>query len=183
MNEKIMTIYENIYNKELDWKNSLDGKFASRLTLLITIITATFVIFTTIFLPDSTNSEILQKNEHLWCKVLSLTCVGLSLCLFYSFYRVFFRIKMNYKLMPTAEIRMFHFYIHKNDLCGTKEEKDLYNYLNDSYQFCAYTNAKINKKREQALIIFDNVASISFVLLIITYVLMVRSGYSIDWIF
>lgn len=183
MDERIVSIYENIYNNELDWKNSLDNKFSSRLTLLITIITATFIIFTTIFFPDSSYSPNLQKITQLGCAALSLSSVGLSLFLVIYFYKVFFRAKMNYRLMPTAEIRMFHFYIHKNNLCDTKEEDDLYNYLNDSYQFCSYMNADTNRKREQALIVFDNIAAVSFVLLIATYILMVRFGYSIDWIF
>lgn len=183
MDEKIVSIYENIYNKELDWKNSLDDKFASRLTLLIAIITATFIIFTTIFFPDKDDSEILRGNLQFLCKLFSIICMGLLLCLLYSFHKCFFRIKLNYKVMPTTSIRIFHFYIHKNNLCGTKDEEDLYNYLNDSYQFCAFTNADINSKRERALIVFDNVVSLSFVFLMILYILMVRSGYSIDWIF
>ncbi|MBO5360073.1 MAG: hypothetical protein J6B25_04435 [Clostridia bacterium] len=183
MNEKIVSIYENIYNNELDWKRSLDDKFSSRLTLLVAITTASFVIFTTVFFPDSDNLECIQYNKQILCKILSLLSVTLLLCLCCSFYKCFFRAKKNYKVMPTVDIRMFHFYIHKNNLCGTKDEQDLYNYLNDSYQFCAYTNANINSKRESALIIFDNIASISFVLLIVTYVLMVRFGYSISWIF
>ena len=85
--------------------------------------------------------------------------------------------------MPTVEIRMFHFYIHENNLCKTSSEEDLYDYLNDTYQFCAYSNAHINSKRESFLIALDNIAVIEFVLLLITYILMIQNGYSINWIF
>lgn len=183
MKKEIVSIYENIYNQELVWKNNLDNKFASRLTLLITLITATFIIFTTVFFPNSENSIVVDSNATLWCQILNITTMILTLFFFASFYRCFFRKKLNYKVMPTDEIRMFHFYIHRNNLCGTPDEEDLYNYLNDSYQFCANVNATINTKREKALILFDNLASILFIILIITYIFMVKSGYSINWIF
>lgn len=184
MKKEIVSIYENIYNQELNWKNNLDNKFTSRLTLMITLITATFIIFTTIFFPKENNKVIASSdNIFLGYKTLSLITVMLAIGIFLSFYRCFFRIKLNYKVMPTLDIRIFHFYIHSNNLLGTTDEDDLYNYLNDSYQFCAYTNAAINIKREKALLIFDNLSSITFIILIIMYILMVNCGYSISWIF
>lgn len=184
MNEKIVSIYENIYNKELEWKNSLDDKFYSRLLMLISITTATFVILTTVFFSNSNQVEF--KKIHFMigvCIILSSISfiLWIGMCVF--FYKCFFRMKKSYKVMPTVDIRMFHFYVQKNNLCGTKDEEDLYNYLNDSYQVCAFTNASINSKREHLLIVFDNIAVISFIILIGTYILMVQSGYSIGWIF
>lgn len=183
MKKEIVSIYENIYNQELNWKQTLDNKFSSRLTLMITLITASFVVFTTIFFPNFENLQVKCSNMVLCCKVLSVTTIVMSVCIFLSFHACFFRNKLNYRVMPTVDIRIFHFYIHRNNLLGTDDEEDLYDYLNDSYQFCAYTNAAINVKREKALIFFDIMSSFSFVLLIITYILMVKSGYSVNWIF
>lgn len=184
MDEKIVSIYENIYNQEIEWKNSLDNKFSSRLTILVAITTATFIIFTTIFFSNFSESQVIKNTIlQIFCMVFSILSVIFWTVQCCFFYQCFFRVKKNYKVMPTVDIRMFHFYIHKNNLCGQKEEKELYNYLNDSYQLCAYTNAKINSKRERALIIFDNITSVSFLLLIATYILMTFSGYSISWIF
>ena len=184
MDQKIVSIYENIYNKELDWKNNLDNKFSSRLTILVTITTATFIIFSTIFFSQYSEAQVIENiTLQVFCKVISALSIVLWIIQCCFFYQCFFRIKKNYKVMPTVDIRMFHFYIHKNNLLGSKDENDLYNYLNDSYQFCAYTNANINSRRERALIFFDNITSISFLSLIISYILMILSGYSISWIF
>lgn len=183
MNRDIVSIYENIYNQELFCRNGLDNKFTSRLTLMLTLITAHFIIFTTLFFPNTTDDLVLNESLIIFPKILCLVILGLIIPLYMSFYRCFYRMKKNYYVMPTVEIRMFHFYIHKNNLCGTEVEQDLYNYLNDSYQNCAFKNAQTNGKREKALIIFDNIASICFILLIITYVVMKQAGYSINWIF
>lgn len=183
MKKEIVSIYENIYNQELNLKNNLESKFGSRLTILIALITASFIIFTTLFFPDEINIAVLPSNLSSLSKILSVINILHTVFICLSFYKTFFRWKMNYMVMPTAEIRMFHFYIHRNNLCGTNDEEDLYNYLNDSYQFCAYANAEINSKREHFLIIFDNLASISFILLIVNYIIMMQCGYSINWIF
>ena len=184
MKKEIVSIYENIYNQELNCKANLDNKFASRLTILMALVTASFVIFKTLFFPEeSTAVTVGSNNITFWCKIFNLVEIMIVACIAFSFYRCFFRIKLNYKVMPTVDIRIFHFYIHSNNLVGTTDEDDLYNYLNDSYQFCAYTNAGINIKREKALLTFDNLSSITFFILIIVYILMVDCGYSIKWIF
>lgn len=182
LKKEIISIYENIYNQELICRNNLDNKFTSRLTIMITLITAYFIIFTTLFFAK--NEELTYNtNMSFLCEILCIIIMILIILLCVSFYGCFYRRKKNYRVMPTVDIRMFHFYIHRNKLLGKQEEQDLYDYLNDSYQFCAYINAGINSKRERALIIFDNVTSICFILLIITYIIMKYSGYSINWIF
>lgn len=184
MKKEIVSIYENIYNQEINWKNNLDNKFASRLTLMLALITATFILFTTIFFQKEDNKAIENANSIvLLYKALSVITVVFVICILFSFHKCFFRTKLNYRVMPTFDIRIFHFYIYSNNLLGTNDENDLYNYLNDSYQFCAYTNAEINIKREKALLVFDNLSSITFVILIIVYILMTYCGYSINWIF
>ena len=184
MKKEIVSIYENIYNQELNWKYNLDNKFASRLTIMMALITATFVVFSTLFFPNAENYVSASSNDiTFWYKTLSLITVMLVIYIAFSFYRCFFRIKLNYRVMPTLDIRIFHLYIHSNNLLGSPDENDLYNYLNDSYQFCAYTNAAINIKREKALLVFDNLSSTTFVILIVMYILMVNHGYSIRWIF
>lgn len=183
MKNEIVSIYENIYNQELNWKSTLDNKFASRLTLLLTLTTATVVIFTTIFFPGNNKNVISSAAVITAYKLISAVTLVLVIFAFIAFYNCFFRMKLNYRVMPTVDIRMFHFYIHRNNLLGTSEENDLYDYLNDSYQFCAYNNAEINGKREKALIKFDNLSSVSFIILIIMYIFMISSGYSISWIF
>lgn len=182
MKKEIVSIYENIYNQELNWKNTLDNKFASRLTLVLSLVTATFIIFITLFF--SNNKTVIENQKIiLGCKFLSLASILCVVFALIAFYKCFFRSKLNYKVMPTVDIRMFHLFIHRNDLIGTKVEDDLFDYLNDCYQFCAYTNAAINTKREKALIVFDNVSSVTFIILVIVYILMIKSGYSIEWIF
>lgn len=180
MKEKIVKIYENIYNRELEWKNSLDNKFSSRLTIFITITTATFIVFTTVFFTENVCEE-----QYIELLIMILSCISMCFWIFQGifFYMSFFRFKKNYKVMPTVEIRMFHFYIHRNNLCGKQSEEDLYDYLNDSYQFCAFSNACINSKRESSLIKLDNISVVEFVLLITIYILMRRTGYCINWIF
>lgn len=181
MDEKISKIYENIYNQELNNRYCLDNKFSSRLTILISIIAATTIIFVTSFF-DNDKPHIEHKYEIIIIVVCFLIIL-LSIVLLIFFYKVFFRLKKNYRVMPTVEIRMFHFYIHKNHLLGTDDEKDLYNYLVDSYQFCSFENAKINTIRESALIVYDNVATLCFLLCLFEYIFMKTQGYSIGWIF
>lgn len=183
MRREIVLIYENIYNQELNMKNNLDNKFASRLTIVVALTTATFLIFSTLFFPNVVNAATPTSMLSQVSKVLSILSILHIVLIYFSFYKSFFRWKLNYMVMPTVDIRLFHFYIHRNHLLGTKDEDDLYDYLNDSYQFCAYTNASINSKREHALILFDNLVSYSFVLLIVTYIMMMLCGYSINWIF
>lgn len=183
MNKEIVSIYENIYNQELLCRNNLDNKFTSRLTLMLTLITAFFIIFTTIFFPDANETLILKEPLVQYSKILCIVILCLIVPLYISFYKCFYRRKKNYYVMPTADIRLFHFYIHRNNLCGTETERDLYNYLNDSYQNCAFKNAETNGKREKALIVFDNITSVCFIILIITYIIMKQAGYSINWIF
>ena len=184
MKQKIASIYENIYNQELTWKYNLDGKITSRSRMLIAIITAYFIILTTIFFlgpSEELSTEISQTNLIFAVICFIIGIIVLILC--GIFYKSFFRRKLNYLVMPTVEIRMFHFYLHKNHLINTKIEDDLYDYLVDSYQLCAYTNAGINRKREKFLILFDNISIVCFVLLIIMYIYTKKLGYSIDWIF
>ncbi len=49
LDEKVFRIYENIYNQELNYKNSIDSKFTSRFTILISFITAVSIVFYTFF--------------------------------------------------------------------------------------------------------------------------------------
>ncbi len=81
--------------------------------------------------------------------------------------------------MLTVEIRMFHFYIHRNNLLNTPDEIDLYNYLIDSYQYCSFTNSKVKSTRESSIIILDHITIIMFLLSILEYVTMNYNGYSI----
>lgn len=119
MKEEIVSIYENIYNQELNWKYNLDNKFASRLTIMMALITATFVVFSTLFFPNAKNYVSASSNDiTFWYKTLSLITVMLVIFIAFSFYRCFFRIKLNYRVMPTLDIRIFHLYIHSNNLLG-----------------------------------------------------------------
>lgn len=181
MDEKISKIYENIYNQELNNRYYLDNKFSSRLTILISIVAATTIIFVTSFFGN--DIPRIKRYYEMIILVVCVLTILLNIVLLISFYKVFFRFKKTYRVMPTVDIRMFHFYIHKNHLLGTEDEKDLYNYLVDSYQFCSFENAKINTIRESALIIYDNVATLCFLLCLFEYIFMKTQGYSIDWIF
>ena len=63
MKKEIVSIYENIYNQELNWKNTLDNKFASRLTLELSLVTATFIIFITLFFFKQQDSYRKSKDN------------------------------------------------------------------------------------------------------------------------
>lgn len=181
LDEKIYKIYENIYNQELNNRYCLDNKFSSRLTILISIITATVIISVTLFLCD-----VKVIVNYYFEIIIHVTCflIGLiNIILVILFYKSFFRLKKNYRVMPTIDIRMFHFFLHKNNLLGTDDEKDLYNYLVDSYQYCSFENARVNTIRESALIVYDNLATVCFILCVFEYIFMKIQGYSISWIF
>lgn len=95
MKKEIVSIYENIYNQELNWKANLDNKFASRLTILMALVTASFVIFKTLFFPEeSTAVTVGSNNITFWCKIFNLVEIMIVACIAFSFYRCFFRIKL-----------------------------------------------------------------------------------------
>ncbi len=158
----------------------LDNKFTSRIAILVALQSAFAVILTSVLSKDDSNSFILPS---LYIFLIWSLALLLLLVLYYCFFKSFFRLKKNYRVMPTAEIRMFHFYIYRNKLIGTQEENDLYSYMIDSYQFCAFSNAQINTKRESYLIRYDIIASISFVISICTYSFLCYYGVPIVWIF
>lgn len=183
MDSKIYQIYENIYNQELNYKNSIDSKFTSRFTILISLITAISIIVYSVFWDKSFKEILISTQTELIIKmILFLLLVLLTIDTIY-FYKSFFRKKKNYSVMPNAEIRMFHFYIHKNGLLSSDEEIDFYNYLIDCYQFCAYHNSKINSRRESAVIILDNTSVFIFIIILSEYLILNHIGYSIKWIF
>lgn len=188
MTDKIASIYQNIYNQELKNRSDLDNKFASRFTFLITIFTASSIILSEILdiAKNISWNNLNYTSEEIFLIILLLISTLLFILIFImfiSFYKAFFRNKQNYLVMPTMEINMFHIYICKNYLYNTCEEKDLYNYMVNSYQYCSLNNAKINSSREKALIAFDNSAWIAFANLIMLYVYLRFIGYSIKWIF
>lgn len=188
MKDKISSIYENIYNQELNNRSQLDGKFTSRFTFLVTIITASSIIISSILEKPEliTNKYHIEIHKDIFIIFIVSMCLILVILLInilISFYKTFFRYKQNYSVMPTAEIRLFHIYIYNKHLINTYDEKDLYSYLIDSYQNCAYHNAEINFNREKALVRFDNCACLSFILLIILYLCLKGCNYSINWIF
>ncbi len=178
LDEKVFRIYENIYNQELNYKNSIDSKFTSRFTILIPLITAVSIVFYALFLVDKRE----EKNDIDVVILLYILLFFIVLSMIF-FYKSFFRYKKNYRVMPTVEIRMFHFYIHRNNLLNTPDETDLYNYLIDSYQYCSFTNSKVNSTRESSIIILDHITIIMFLLSILEYVTMSYNGYSIKWFF
>ena len=186
-NDKIAKIYENIYNIEIENRYLIDNKFSSRLTILIALLSAFAIILTSIMSINEKNNidyiinSFIQPYPIIFVICLIILLSLLLLC--YCFFRCFFRTKMNYRVMPTIGIRMFHFYIHRNNYVGTNEENELYSYMIDSYQFCAFNNSQVNTKREAYLIKYDILASISFILLIITYSMLSYYGFKINWIF
>jgi len=180
MYTKIENIYQNIYNQELNYKNTIDSKHTSRLTFILMLITANCIILTT-FLTNY--KSIVWDFERVIVLALCsiITILNLDGCI--CFYKCFFRIKMNYMVIPTTDIRMFHFYIHKEKGMDLSEVEALYEYIIDSYQYCSYINSNINGKREKMLICLDNITCISFVLSIITYIILKHVGYTMEWIF
>lgn len=183
MIEQIAKIYENIYNQELRNRESLDNKFSSRFTILIAIATAYVILLSTLFdkLCDNNclNYDFLNTLFLILCSLFSVT----TLLSIVFFYKCFFRLKKNYMVMPTSEIRMFHLYVYGNKLDNTQQEFDLYQYMVDSYQFCSFSNANTNSIREKYLIYFDNTETMSFVLAISTYFVLRLCGINIAWIF
>lgn len=144
-------------------------------------VDTTIIIFVTSFFND--NKPDIKYISEIIIYVVCGLMILITIFLLISFYKVFFRLKKNYKVMPTVDIRMFHFFIHRNQLLGTDDEKDLYNYLVDSYLFCSFENARVNTIRESALIVYDNLATVCFILCVFEYIFMKIQGYSIDWIF
>lgn len=188
MTDKVASIYQNIYNQELKNRSDLDSKFPSRFTFLITIFTASSVILSEMieFFSRISWNNLICTGEDIFLIILLIISIFLIISLTimcFTFHKAFFRKKQNYLVMPTMEINMFHVYICRNNLYNTSEEKDLYNYMVNSYQFCSLNNANINSSREKALIAFDNSAWISFSILIMLYVYLRLIGYSINWIF
>lgn len=187
MKKEISDIYENIYNQELKNRCDLDGKFGSRFTIFMALVTAVVIINTTLLSLNNTSNNLsiidsLNNTKTIYI-VIGLVLDLIVVFLLISFYKCFFRSKKNYKVMPTVDIRMFHLYIGINQLQGTSDENDLYDYMVDSYLGCAFNNAGTNSKREASLILFDNLSSICFLLCILTYSLMISDGYSIQWVF
>lgn len=106
MIEQIAKIYENIYNQELRNRESLDNKFSSRFTILIAIATAYVILLSTLFdkLCDNNclNYDFLNTLFLILCSLFSIT----TLLSIVFFYKCFFRLKKNYMVMPTSEIRI-----------------------------------------------------------------------------
>ena len=115
-NDKIAKIYENIYNIEIENRYLIDNKFSSRLTILIALLSAFAIILTSIMSINEKNNidyiinSFIQPYPIIFVICLIILLSLLLLC--YCFFRCFFRTKMNYRVMPTIGIRMFHFYIH-----------------------------------------------------------------------
>lgn len=182
INSKIVDIYKNMYNTEIEWKHNLDNKFASRLSLFIVAVTADVTFFTNAFFTNTEEIKGLSNIVVIILKIVSVFNIILLITLLVSFYRCFFRLKLNYNVLPTTASRIFHFYINKNNMLDTKEEDDFFDLLVDSYLYCAYSNSVINEKRGKALIVFDNVLTTHYILIVVEYVVMLYKGYSIQWV-
>lgn len=180
--EKSIDIYKGLYDQELSNRNRYDNKLSSRLTLLTIQLSLVSVLVKLV----TRNQEIMPVGIVLF--VFSLIVAIIQTI---SFYKAFFRMKMNYKEIAIEEIRMFHLYNAKEKIALSRKSRykiltnndiELITYLKDSYLFCAFHNMKTNLKRGKALIWFDNCTLINTLVLLINYLLIFLNGGSLEWI-
>lgn len=180
--EKSIDIYKGLYDQEISNRNRYDNKLSSRLTLLTIQLSLVSILLKLI----TQNKKIMTVGIVLF--VLSFVIAIIQIV---SFYKAFFRMKMNYKEIAIEEIRMYHLYNANEKLALSRknrykilndEDIELITYLKDSYLFCAFHNMKINLKRGKALIWFDNCTLINTLILLINYLLIFLNGGSLKWL-
>lgn len=181
----IISVYENIYNHELQNRKELDDKMSSRLTFISLTFTLIGIQSKFIF-----NIEFIKNNYLLFFfLIISILLFGIQVV---SFYRCFFRYKKDYMEMPITEIRKRHIEIgtRKAKQPGIEDfsnmnqaDKKLLSYMKDSYIYCALMNSKKNIKRTNMLILFDNVTLISLLPLLLNYYILYMKGVIFQWLF
>lgn len=188
MMQKIIDIYENIYNQELLNRDRIDNKFSSKIKLLFVSLTLIAIQSRYILFDKIKYSNRIGFIFMILLFIISLCSI--SICLV-SFYKCFFRVKKNYLEMPIDKISKDNAKAHYRKIEKYKSKKrytkitnreiDLLLYMKNSYMHCANHNEKINIKRSEAIIVFDNAVCISLICSAINYyILFLKEGLS--WI-
>lgn len=174
--------YENLYNQELLTRNNYDDKLVSRISLLA--VQFTLLGIQCEFFINRLHTRVTIE------KIIFCICIVVLIFQLLFFYKVFFRIRKNYKEVALEEIRMFHGYCAKEKLkikrqtrykIVTQEEIELITYIKDSYQYCAFYNMSTNLKRGSSLIRFDNITITNIIISLINYLLIYMKG-GISWL-
>ena len=186
---KTIDIYENIYNQELLNRDRIDNKFDSKSKLLFLCITL-IVLQSKYIIVDQIMNE--YKSLYFFMNLFFCTSlISLILC-FIFFYKCFFRFKKNYLEMPIEEIYERNLESYNEKIKKYKQKRKLVNkftskeirlliFLKNSYIHCTKQNEKVNIKRSNAIIIFDNTFCIALTSSLINYyILFLKEGLS--WI-
>lgn len=158
--------YKDLYYKELETKNELNGKMGTSLTLLTIIATGHFFIW-----DNMVELSIVFHIIPILFLLLEVTAIISSLCSCYYFYKTYY--KYDYRFVSIEKLKKS---VDRNlSLFSTYTKKQIWkanvDMFCDSFYENAVHNRKLNITKSKNQLNLNICMIISFILLGLTYVM------------